>query len=421
MMTNVRTKTILVALLALTCQIVPADAARGQTSPFADPPQPFKLDRARQVFVRTWQFIYDHYVDPGFNGLDWTAIRAEYEPKVRAAETHQEFYNLMVEMVGRLNDGHSVFLPPQQAGALQSYRLGSGAASVTGLAASLRRMPDHSLLVLQVIPNSKAEAVLRPGDRIVAIEGVHLDREDRAHLLYGQAGAVRIVVQSPKGAPREVLIERETYSMSVIPPPVVIRRLNGDIGYLAIYDFLSFTTAMRAREALLQLLRGGQLNGLIVDVRANDGGIIGQMVDVLALLIDGGSAGSYVGRNGEVDAYTIPRGRTLRGLDRAPVVVLAGPGTNSAGDIFAAVMQARGRARVVGMPTPGNVEMLQAVRLTDGSVLWVAVKRYRDPNGRLLEGQGVQPDRLVNVEWWRYALEDDPQVKAALALLAQSQ
>lgn len=412
-------RALLVFALAIACQFVPTGAALAQSSPFADPPQSFKLDRARQVFMRTWQFIYDHYADPEFNGLDWIAIRAEYEPKARAAQTLEEFYGLMVEMVARLDDGHSVFLPPRQASALQSYRLGSGTASVTGLAASLRKMPDHSLLVLQVIPDSKAEAVLRPGDRIVAIEGVRLDREDRTHLLFGQAGEVRITVQPPGGAPREVSIERETYSTALIPPPVVVRRLDGDIGYLAIHDFLSFTTAMRARDALLRLLRGGHLNGLIVDMRTNDGGIIGQMVDVLALMIDGGSAGSYVGRDGVVDAYTIPRGRTLRGLDGVPIVVLAGSGTNSSGDIFVAVMQASGRARVVGMPTPGNVEMLQALRLPDGSVLWAAVKHYRDPNGRFLEGRGVQPDRRVDAEWWRYALEDDPQVKAAIALLAQ--
>jgi len=118
-----------------------------------------------------------------------------------------------------------------------------------------------------------------------------------------------------------------------------------------------------------------------------------------------------------VDSYTIPHGKAIAELADVPVVVLAGAGTNSSGDIFAAVMQASGRARVVGLPTPGNVEMLQAARLPDGSVLWVAVKNYRDPRGRFLEGQGVRPDRLVNADWWRYALEDDPQVRAAIELL----
>ncbi|MCL6510417.1 MAG: peptidase S41 [Anaerolineae bacterium] len=419
-MTRTSIKVICALSLMLIQLAVSFGAASAQSSsPFLDPPQPFKLDRARQVFLGTWQFIADHYVNPDFNGLDWNAIRVEYEARARAAQTMPEFYALMVEMVSRLNDGHSVFLPPQQAGALQSYRLGSGTASVTGLAASLRKMPDHSLLVLQVIPNSKAAAVLRPGDRIVAIEGVRLDREDRSHLLFGREGAVRVSIQPPNGAPRELSIERETYSTSQIPPPVVARRLPGDIGYFAIHDFLSFTTAARSREVLLQLLRGGRLNGLIVDVRTNDGGIVGQMVGVLGLFINGGSAGGYVDRNGAVDSYVIPHGKTIAALTDVPIVVLTGSGTNSSGDIFAAVMQASGRARVVGLPTPGNVEMLQAVRLPDGSVLWVAVKNYRDPKGRFLEGQGVRPDRLVKADWWRYALEDDPQVRAAIELLRQ--
>ncbi len=218
-MTRTHVKALFALAFAFLQLAAPFTVASAQpSSPFADPPQPFKLDRARQVFLRTWQFINDHYAHPDFNGLDWDAIRAEYEPKVRAAQTMQEFHALMVEMVGRLNDGHSVFLPPRQAGALQSYRLGSGTASVTGLAASLRKMPDHSLLVLQVIPNSKAEAAIRPGDRIVAIEGVRLDREDRSDLLYGREGVVRITVQPPNGAPREMLIQRGCPATSAISP-----------------------------------------------------------------------------------------------------------------------------------------------------------------------------------------------------------
>lgn len=406
------------ALIATLSHPVLAQAAvEYSTSPFPILPRPFKLSRAQQIFDQTWEIIRANYVDPRFNGLDWDAIRTEYRFKISTAQSWQDFYPLMVEMVGRLNDGHSAFLPPRQASALQSYRLGSGKSAIVGLAANLRKMPDQSLLVLQVIPNSQAEAVIRPGDRIVAIEGVRLDREDRSHLLYGEAGLVRFTVQPPGGAPREVSIERETYTAAQMPPPVVARRLPGDIGYLAIYDFLSFTAAMRVREGLMSLLRGGPLNGLIVDVRANDGGIIGQMVSVLGLFINGGTAGAYVGRSGEVDHYPIPRGRVIRALADVPIVVLTGPGTNSSGDIFAVVMQTSGRGRVIGLPTPGNVEMLQAFRLPDESMLWIAVKHYRAPDGRLIEGRGVQPDRVVEADWWRYALLHDPQIQAAMAEL----
>ena len=403
-------------LLALA--LYPAGQVLAQpTSPFPSP-SPFKLDRARTIFVRTWQFIAEHYVDPRFNGLDWQAVGRAYEAKARQAQTYQEFYRLMAEMVGLLNDGHSVFLSPAQAGALQSHRAGSSKAAITGLAANVRAMPDGSLLILQVVPNTQAEALVQPGDRILAVDGVSLAEEDRLAWLFGNQGSVTVTLQSPGYPPRDVVITRETYSLGQLPPPVFARRLDHDVGYLAIYDFLSFTCEARVRDALRALLRSGPLRGLVIDLRANDGGIIGQMVGVLGLFINGGSAGEYVGRRADdVDAYAIPPGRVLRGLADLPIVVLTGPGTHSAGDIFAAVMQSHRRARVVGMPTPGNVEMLHALHLPDGSMVWAAVKHYRAPDGRFLEGRGVQPDLLVPADWWRYALDDDPQVLAAVALL----
>jgi hypothetical protein len=87
-------------LLALAiCHLNPANEAAAQSFPS---PLPFKLDRARTVFVRTWQFIAENYVDPHFNGLDWEAVGRAYEAKARRAETHAEFYRLMAEMVGQL-------------------------------------------------------------------------------------------------------------------------------------------------------------------------------------------------------------------------------------------------------------------------------------------------------------------------------
>ncbi len=368
--------------------------------------------------MRTWQFIAEHYVDPRFNGLDWEAVGRAYEARARQAQTYQEFHRLMAEMVGLLNDGHSVFLPPAQASALQSHRAGSSKAAVTGLAANVRAMPDGSLLILQVVPNTQAEALLQPGDRILAVDGVALAQEDRLAQLFGSQGNVTLTLQSPGHLPRDVVIARETYSLGQLPPPVFARRLNQDIGYLAIYDFLAFTSEARVRDALKALVRGGPLRGLVIDLRANDGGIIGQMVGVLGLFINGGPAGEYVGRRADdVDVYTIPSGKVIRGLADLPIAVLTGPGTHSAGDIFAAVMQAHRRARVVGLPTLGNVEMLHALRLPDGSMVWAAVKHYRAPDGRFLEGRGVQPDLLVPADWWRYALDSDPQVLAAVALL----
>lgn len=101
-------------------------------------------------------------------------------------------------------------------------------------------------------------------------------------------------------------------------------------------------------------------------------------------------------------------------LAQTPIVVLTSDETASAAEMFAAGMQFRGRARVIGTPSAGNTENLIGYDLDDGSRFWLAELIFRLPDGSILEGQGVRPDRVVEVEWWRYAFEDDPQIQAAV-------
>ncbi|MCS6772664.1 MAG: S41 family peptidase [Thermoflexales bacterium] len=375
--------------------------------------RPFSPALAQETFQRAWEYVRDHYADPGYNGVDWSAVRATFEPRVRAAQTTEQFYALMAQMIASLGDDHSAFLPPVAAQLMQSQRVGAASPPIYGLAANLRRMPDRSLLVLQVMPGTQAELLFSFGDRITAINRMPLDVEDRTADLYGKMGEVQLTVHSPDGSTREVVASREAFTTAQFPSPVLARVLSSGAGYLALFDFLSFSTASEVRDALRRLLREHQPGGLILDLRANDGGIVVQALEVLSLFLDGGSAGAHVDRRGNATTYTIPSGRTLPEA-RVPIVILVGQNTNSAGELFAAVMQAHQRARILGVTTPGNVEMARDFRLPDGSMLWLAVGRYRDPLGRMLEGRGVLPDRVVPAEWWRFQLEKDPQVRAAV-------
>jgi carboxyl-terminal processing protease len=72
---------------------------------------------------------------------------------------------------------------------------------------------------------------------------------------------------------------------------------------------------------------------------------------------------------------------------------------------------------VVGVPSAGNTENLIGHDLSDGSRLWLAELVFRLPDGALIEGRGVQPDQVVEAEWWRFSREQDPQVIAAVELL----
>jgi C-terminal processing protease CtpA/Prc len=104
-------------------------------------------------------------------------------------------------------------------------------------------------------------------------------------------------------------------------------------------------------------------------------------------------------------------------MEGVPIAVLVGPETASAAEMFAAGLQALGRARVVGIPSAGNAENLYSHSFEDGSRLLLAQVVYRLPDGALIEGRGVIPDRTLDVEWWRYPPERDPQLLAAVAEL----
>src|SRR5262249_2587040 len=152
---------------------------------------------------------------------------------------------------------------------------------------------------------------------------------------------------------------------------------------------------------------------LIIDVRDNQGGFVDTMLDTLGLFIDGGSIGVTRGR-GARQKEEIPRGRIIPDLAHVPIVVLIGDETVSAAEMFAVGMRVRERARIVGVPSAGNNENLLAHGLPDGSRLWLAEYAYYLPDGSLLEGHGVRPDRVVDAEWWRFNALDDPQIQAAL-------
>jgi C-terminal processing protease CtpA/Prc len=105
------------------------------------------------------------------------------------------------------------------------------------------------------------------------------------------------------------------------------------------------------------------------------------------------------------------------GIENVPIAVLIDGGTASAAEMFAAGMRVRNRAVLVGETTAGNTENLVLHNFTDGSRLWLAEYAYRLPGGALIEDTGVQPDRAIAAEWWRFDPADDPQVQAALAAL----
>ena len=376
----------------------------------------------QQVFDQVWTLVRDLYVHPDYRGVDWDALRTQYQPQVQSTTTTDEFYALMERLVEELGDEHSFFLSPQ--GVAERQALAENALSQVGIGVSVS-WTEAGGRIIQIIPGGPAEeAGLKSRDLILAIDGrattqSTLSEGELFRLLRGSIDSVVTVsVQSGAQPVRDIQIRRRPFSVEASHLIRAERLPTTDVGLLVIDTFDLVQTDEYVRAALRSLEEQGPLTGLIIDVRNNLGGLADELLQTLALFIDGGSIGSARGRELETP-LVIPSGQTLASFKDVPIVVLTSPDSMSGGELFAAGMQALQRAQIVGLPTAGNTENVVSHRLSDGSEIGLAERIYHLPNGTTIEDRGVQPDLQVDAAWWQFSSADDPQIQAALQLLQQ--
>jgi C-terminal peptidase prc len=325
----------------------------------------------------------------------------------------------MQEMIDELGDEHSGFYSPEEV-AEEEEQL-SGQLDYEGIGIYVTTPKDKVFAVLlHVFPDSPAErAGLQPHDRILKVDGlpvVDAGGAEHLDLLQGPVDSqVRLWVQTPGRDPRELIVTREQIHAQL--PVETHRILETNVGYLLLPTFWDQTITERVRQALESLMAEGELDGLILDLRTNGGGLLTEMEGTLAIFTEG-ELGAFASRDAErpliVKADPIGRSQEL------PLVILVGRETESFGEVFSGVLQENGRAQVVGRTTYGNVETLWQVDLEDGSRAWIASETFRPPSGADWEESGIIPDVEIPVDWDEFTAENDEQLRAALELLLQA-
>lgn len=386
--------------LAPTATLPPADAAP------LPAPTPLGLTTRQQIFTEVWAIVNEQYLYGDFGGVDWHAVRSDFEPRIISASTDAGFYELLGYMVGRLGDDHSRFLPPQAA--QREDTLSSGREEQVGIGVIALPMGD-GLFIQHVFPDSPAErAGLQARDRIVAIDGLFYSAGD----IEGPEGSsVRLTVVRPGEGSRDIVMTRHLIEGRITP---VVERLPGEIGYLGVTTLWVSDMDQQVSDALASLTEAGPLRGLIIDLRSNPGGWRNVLTGILSHFVSG-EVGNFTSRKGDTALVISPTENTE--LREIPLVVLVDAGTASYAELLAAILQSHAGAVVIGAPTPGNTETIYSYPITGGGRLWVAQEGFRLNNGTELEGIGVQPDLTMLDDWTRFSAQDDPGLISALRLL----
>ena len=389
-----------------------------------------------ESFDFIWSTIHDQYWDPTFGGVNWTAVRDEFRPRIEHAATMPEARSLMGQMLGRLGKSHFAIIPADVYGDLDSHE-DAGGTRTAGI--DVRVIESHAI-VTAVEEGSPASAQgVRPGWEVLSIDGtelapriqkvaevyrnstmreLYLARSVLAKLAGDEGSEARVQFRDGGGAvvTKEIGRIRPRGSLAkfgYLPPNYVwitSRKIDGDIGYIAFNMFLDPARLMPEFGSAVHSCM--TCAGMIVDLRGNPGGLGIMAMGMAGWFIDKPDQrlGTMYTRQAPVKFVVNPRPPVYSGT----LAVLVDGSSASTSEVFAGGMKDLGRARIFGTRTAGAALPSAIDRLPNGDALQHALADYISEGGQTLEGIGVIPD--VEVKLTRQALLSghDPVLDAAI-------
>jgi carboxyl-terminal processing protease len=358
---------------------------------------------------------------PEQHDLPWQDARlmAELSERVKdeyvdAVDDHELMQHAIRGMVSGL-DSHSAFLDARE---LESLRISSeGRYSGIGIEVSYE---DGAIVVIAPIEGSPAErAGLRTGDAIIAIDG-HAVRpaglEESIARMRGEPGTrVRVTIERDGlDEPVDHVIERARIDVRSVRWAL----LEPGYGYLRIAQF-SETTPGELGDRFAELLResGRPLDGLVLDLRGNPGGVLEAGVAVADAFLDSGLIVAASGRSRDSRFHMDATPGDISGGAR--IAVLVNGGSASASEIVAGALRDHGRAALIGRTTFGKGSVQTILPLEGGQALKLTTSLYYTPSGASIDGKGIVPDVVLPRSDGEAGSppEGDPEVGAALGWL----
>ncbi len=332
-------------------------------------------------------------------------IRAQYVEDVDETELIEAAIGGMLQSL----DPHSSYLSPDDASKMRVQTRGE----FGGLGIEVTQEDGFVKVVSPMDGTPAYEAGVEAGDFITHVDGeslLGLSLDEAVELMRGPVGSeiVITVVREGEDEPFEISIIRDTITMTAVRA-----RTEGDTVVLRITTFNEQTTPNleeSLKEQVAELGGLDRVNGIVLDLRNNPGGLLNQAISVADSFLENGEIVSTRGRNPEDgERFNATPGDLSNGK---PVVVLINGGSASASEIVAGALQDHRRAIVVGTKSFGKGSVQTVMPLRGDGAMRLTTARYYTPSGRSIQALGVSPDIVVEQPRRRPEAEEDDEASS---------
>lgn len=337
--------------------------------------------------LRLTAFAQDRYADLQNFTKVLNLIQQYY---VEEVDTRKLIYGAIKGMLREL-DPHTNFMPPDLFKDFETET--SGEFGGLGIEISLQ---NGILTIISPIEDTPAwNAGIKPGDKVIAIDGKSTKNQslvEASQMMKGKRGEkiVLRVVRDGEDEPRDITIVRGSVKIK----SVKYTDLEDGYAYIRITSFIENTAKDLEKAVEDHIKKHGKVEGLLIDLRRNPGGLLDQAIKVSDMFLKEGVIVSTIGRdksNKEVSTAS-KRGK----YTDFPLLLLVDEYSASASEIVSGALQDNKRAVVAGERTFGKGSVQSVVKLGDGSGLKLTVARYYTPSGVSIQAEGIHPDIVID-------------------------
>lgn len=290
-------------------------------------------------------------------------------------------------MVKSLGDPHSNYLSPKMYQSLKEQTQGSFA----GIGVVMGMDNNKNINIVAVMEDSPGQkAGLAEGDQIIAVDGTPVTEmafdEVAAHVR-GEPGTDVVLTIMRDGTQQDYTITRDNIKLKTVGHEM----LDNNIGYIQIVSF-SEDTAQEFMDAYTDLQNQG-MQGLVLDLRNNPGGLLGACVDIAKNLVPKGDIVSIVDKDGNKEVYSSDLEQV-----QYPVAVLINKNSASASEILSGAIQDTKSGVIIGETSYGKGSVQTILPMMDDDAVKLTIAKYYTPSGRSIDGVGITPDIEVKLD-----------------------